>query len=73
VYKEVYEMRTNIVLDDDLLDEAFRYSKAHTKKEVINLALKEFVEHHRRKDLRELRGKIQFAQGYDYKELRKGK
>lgn len=66
-------MRTNIVLDDSLLNEAFKYSKVHTKKEIINLALKEFVEHHRRKDMRKLRGKIQFAQGYDYKELRKGK
>lgn len=66
-------MRTNIVLDDGLLNEAFKYSKVHTKKEIINLALKEFVEHHGRKDMRELRGKIQFAQGYDYKELRKGK
>lgn len=66
-------MRTNIVLDDGLLNEAFKYSKVHTKKEIINLALKEFVEHHRRKDMRKLRGKIRFAQGYDYKELRKGK
>lgn len=66
-------MRTNIVLDDGLLNEAFKYTKVHTKKEIINLALKEFVEHHRRKDMRKLRGKIQFAQGYDYKELRKGK
>lgn len=66
-------MRTNIVLDDELMNEAFRYSKVHTKKEIINLALKEFVEHHKRKDLRQLRGRVQFAPGYDYKDLRKGK
>lgn len=32
-------MRTNIVIDDDLLKEAFRYSKAKTKKRLIHDAL----------------------------------
>jgi Arc/MetJ family transcription regulator len=30
-------MRTNIVLDDDLVKEAFKYSGARTKKELIDL------------------------------------
>ena len=37
-------MRINIVLDDDLVQEAFKSSGAKTKKELIHLALKEFVE-----------------------------
>ena len=66
-------MRTNIVLDDELVEEAFKHSDARTKRELVDLALREFVENHRRKDIRELRGKISFHPGYDYKKLREGK
>lgn len=66
-------MRTNIVLDDELVEEAFKYSDAKTKKELVERALREFVEKHRRKDIRELRGKISFQPGYDYKRLREGR
>ena len=65
-------MRTNIVLDDELVEEAFRHSNAKTKRELVDMALREFVENHRRKDVRELRGKISFHPGYDYKKLREG-
>ena len=66
-------MRTNIVLDDNLVKEAFKYSRAKTKKELINQALKEFVENKIRGDLLELEGKIEFSEGYDYKSMREGK
>jgi len=66
-------MRTNIVLDDELVKEAFKYSQARTKKELIHEALREFVENRRRKDLRQLKGKIGFREDYDYKGLRKAK
>jgi Arc/MetJ family transcription regulator len=65
-------MRTNIVLDDELVEEAFRHSNAKTKRELVDLALREFVANHKRKDVRELRGKIKFHPGYDYKKLREG-
>ncbi|HZX35496.1 MAG TPA: type II toxin-antitoxin system VapB family antitoxin [Thermodesulfobacteriota bacterium] len=65
-------MRTNIVLDDELVKEAIKYSEATTKKGLINEALKEFVESHKRKNLREIKGKIRFESGYDYKKLRRG-
>jgi len=63
-------MRTNIVLEDDLVEKAFKYSKAKTKKDLIHQALKEFVENHNRANLMELKGKIEFSEGYDYKKLR---
>ena len=63
-------MRTNIVLDDNLVKEAFKLSRVKTKKELIHLALKEFVENKRRLSLLELEGKIEFAQEYSYKRLR---
>ena len=63
-------MRINIVLDDDLVQEAFKSSGAKTKKELIHLALKEFVEKRQRLSLLDLEGKIEFAKDYDYKKLR---
>lgn len=66
-------MRTNIVLDDNLVDEAFKYAEnIRTKKELIETALKEFVRSRKMKNLRELKGKIQFADDYDYKKMRVG-
>jgi len=65
-------MRTNIVLDDALLKEAFLYAPVSTKRDLIDLALREFVENHRKLDIRDLRGKIQLRSDYDYKALRKG-
>ena len=65
-------MRTNIVLNDELVDEAFKYSRViSTKRELIEIALKEYVNNRKRKDLRELRGKIKFIDNYDYKAMRK--
>ena len=66
------DVRTNIVLDDELVEEAFRHSNAKTKRELVDLALREFVANHKRKDVRELRGKITFHPGYDHKKLREG-
>lgn len=64
-------MRTNIILDDEILKKALQYSKAKTKKDLIHEALTEFIQAKQRFDLRELRGKIEFRQDYDYKNLRK--
>ena len=66
-------MRTNIVLDEKLIKEAFKYSRAKTKKELIAIVLKEFVENRQRLNLLDLEGKIEFAKGYDYKSLRADK
>ncbi len=65
-------MRTNIVLDDDLLREAFRYARVKTKRELVQQALREFIEQHRRLDVRELRGRVRIRRGYDHKKLRAG-
>ena len=66
-------MRTNIVLDDSLVKEALKLSRVKTKKEVVNQALKEFVENSKRLNLMDLFGKIEFAKNYNYKALRVGK
>ena len=63
-------MRTNIDLDPQLVAEAFRYADVRTKKDLVHLALREFIEHRRRLDMRDLRGAIRFSDGYDPKRLR---
>ena len=63
-------MRTNIVLNEKLVNKAFKYSKAKTKKELINEALEEYVANHQKKNLLDLEGKIKFSNGYDYKKAR---
>lgn len=67
-------MRTNIVLDDNLVEEAFKYSSSiRTKKDLIETALREYVQNRKIKDLRDLKGRIEFSEDYDYKEMRTGK
>ncbi len=66
-------MRTNIVLDDDLVKEAAELTGIGTKRELVREALKVLIKTHKRKSLLELDGKIQFAPGFDYKALREGK
>jgi Arc/MetJ family transcription regulator len=64
-------MRTNIVLDEELLQEAFALSNSRTKKDLIHEALRTLISLKKRKDLTELAGKIDFADAYDHKKMRK--
>jgi Arc/MetJ family transcription regulator len=66
-------MRTNIVLDDELVGEAFRYAGVETKRELVELALRELVENRRRMDVRELRGTVRMDPDYEYAALREGR
>ena len=65
-------MRTNIVLDDVLIEEALALSKVKTKREVIDRALREFVARHKRKELMDLYGSDGMDPNYDYKAARSG-
>jgi Arc/MetJ family transcription regulator len=65
-------LRTNVVLNDALVDEAFKYSQTiSTKRELIETALKEYVDNRKRKNIKELKGKLKFHVKYDYKVMRK--
>jgi Arc/MetJ family transcription regulator len=66
-------MRTNIVINEKLVKEAFRYAKVKTKRDLIDLVLREYVANHSRKDLQELKGKVKIEPSYDYKALREEK
>jgi Arc/MetJ family transcription regulator len=64
-------VRTNVVLDDELVAEAQALSQIKTKRELIDTALREFVEHRKRLDIRELKGALLLHDDYDYKEMRR--
>ena len=66
-------MRTNIVLDDKLVAEAQALSQIKTKRELIDAALREFVEHRKRLDIRELKGALLLDENYNYKEIRRAR
>ncbi len=66
-------MRTNIVLDDKLIAEAMRLTHAASKREVVDVALRELVASRQRPDLRELFGANLIAPDYDYKTARAGR
>ena len=63
-------MRTNIVLDDELVSAAIELTGAASKREVVHLALEELVRSRRRKNLLDLAGQVRFADEYDHKALR---
>ena len=63
--------RVSYELSEDLLKRAYSLMPNHNKRTVIETALFEFVQKRERKNLKDLRGKIKFEDGYDYKAMRK--
>ena len=53
-------MRTNINIDDDVLDEVKRLTGVKTKREAVDLALRELVARYHRLGLLRLRGKVRW-------------
>jgi Arc/MetJ family transcription regulator len=51
-------MRTNIEIDDEVMREAQRLTGVRTKRETVDLALRELVARHRRLGILELRGRV---------------
>lgn len=51
-------MRTNVVIDDLVLAEAQRLTGSKTKRETIDLALRELVARHKQVGILNLRGRV---------------
>jgi len=64
-------MPSNIDYDPFLLNEAVKLGGFRYKKEAVNAALKEFVQHHKQLKLIELFGTIEYNENYNYKKERK--
>ncbi len=54
-------MRTNIVIDDDLLERAMRATGAKTKREVVELGLASLIRLKEQEGIRALRGKLRWT------------
>lgn len=53
-------MRTNIVIDEKLMNDALLATGLKTKKEVVELGLKTLVKLSQQKQIKELRGKLKW-------------
>lgn len=60
-------MATNLAIDDNLLNEALEISGLKTKKDTVNLALKEFVDRRKQLEIINIFGKMDPDPDYDYK------
>lgn len=54
-------MRTNVVINDELIKDALELSGLKTKKDVIEAGLKLLVKFNRLSKIREYRGKLKWA------------
>jgi len=63
-------MRTNIVLDDKLVADAMRMTGARSKREVVDLALRELLARRAQHALRELVGQDLIDPAYDVRAMR---
>jgi Arc/MetJ family transcription regulator len=64
-------MRTNIVLDEKLVDEAMRLGGATTKREIVEAALREFVARRRSRRALGLAGADLICPDYDVRAVRR--
>ena len=51
-------MRTNVVIEDNLIEEGLAFTGLKTKRELVNYALKELVDCKKRKAILALEGKL---------------
>jgi hypothetical protein len=57
----------NLSIDPDLLELALKLSGERTKKAAVTKAIEEFIARRQQKRLRELMGKLEWDEGFDYK------
>ncbi len=60
-------MATNLGLDPELLERAFRLSGERTKKAAVTRALQEFIARREQRRVVELFGELEWDAAYDYK------
>jgi len=58
-------MRTNIEIDDKLMNDALRATGLKTKKDAVELGLKTLVKLHKQAEIRKFRGKLQWEGDLD--------
>ncbi len=66
-------MATNLALDDALIKEAVEVGHHPSKKAAVTAALKEYVKTRRRLGILEWKGRVDYYDDYDHKNLRRDK
>ncbi len=61
-------MRTNIVIDSKLMEDALKATGAKTKREVVELGLKALIKLKKQEGLKRFRGRLQWEG--DFQEMR---
>lgn len=51
-------MRTNIVLDDNLIKQGMKYTGIRTKTKLVDVALRELIRRKKRREILKLKGKL---------------
>ena len=63
-------MATNLAIDHDLLKKALEISGLKTKKDTVNMALKEFINRRKQLEILDIFGKMDPDPNYNYKKGR---
>ena len=61
----VHIMRTNIVIDDQLMNDALRVTGLKTKREAVELGLRTLLQLRRQEEIRRFRGKLDWQGDLD--------
>ena len=69
--EESYDMRTNIVINDKLMEQAKKATGLPTKKAVVEEALRVLIRTKKQQEILKLRGKIRWHDDLD--EMREGR
>ena len=68
-YKEMYTqggaMRTNIVIDDDLMTDVLQVTGLKTKKEAVELGLKTLIRLKKQEEIKKFKGKLKWDDDLD--------
>jgi|GraSoi2013_100cm_1033763.scaffolds.fasta_scaffold02686_8 Arc/MetJ family transcription regulator len=67
---DVLHMATNVEIDPELIQDALALGGKHTKREVIEEALREYVLRRKQQGVLKLFGTVEYDSRYDYKRQR---
>ena len=65
LYTWEVKMRTNVVIDDDLMKSALKFSGLRTKKDAIEAGLQLLVKFNRQTKVKDFRGKLKWVGNLD--------
>lgn len=63
-------MATNLQIDDRLIVRATKLGGHRTKRSAVTQALTEYIQHLEQQKITALFGKVEYREGYDYKQQR---